>query len=415
MTAPILVVGATGRHGGTGTTVVHHLLRDGHAVRALVRADDARAGRLRGLGVTTVVGDLHDRASLLDAVRDVRAVYFTYPIAAGIVSAAANLSSTLLAVSPDAHLVVMSMAVSAVDSPSKLGQAQAVAEEVFGWAGLHPTVLRFGALFHENLSLLHGTTIRENGLIANSFGDSPTPWIGGDDAAEIAVAHLVEPPPESSRISYPPPAEVMTHGEVARIISAETGRHIRYESISAAQWRRHLEGTAQANPGGPVNMAMAQHIQQSAPRCPGGPSRSSRQIRKRWPQYPAANPCAWSTSSGIICPTSPGRPPARESTRIIKEHSVMSSVLITGANRGIGRAVADEFARRGYRVVATARDPATLADVDAHQRLALDVTDDASVREAVQPPATSTSWSPMPGRSFTRPSRRSRRRSCNTC
>ena len=61
----------------------------------------------------------------------------------------------------------------------------------------------------------------------------------------------------------------------------------------------------------------------------------------------------------------------------------MSSVLITGASRGIGRAVAIEFARRGHRVVATARNPRALADLNVSQRLALDVTADASVSAAV--------------------------------
>jgi len=61
----------------------------------------------------------------------------------------------------------------------------------------------------------------------------------------------------------------------------------------------------------------------------------------------------------------------------------MSSVLITGASRGIGRAIAIEFTRRGHRVVATARDPRTLADLDVSRRLALDVGDDASVTAAV--------------------------------
>src|SRR5271156_2297905 len=60
----------------------------------------------------------------------------------------------------------------------------------------------------------------------------------------------------------------------------------------------------------------------------------------------------------------------------------MSSVLVTGASRGIGRAIAIEFARRGHRVIGTARDPRSLEDLDLDQRLALDVTDDASVAAA---------------------------------
>ena len=61
----------------------------------------------------------------------------------------------------------------------------------------------------------------------------------------------------------------------------------------------------------------------------------------------------------------------------------MASVLITGASKGIGRATAAEFARRGHRVIATARDPRTLAGLPADQRLALDVTSPDSITSAV--------------------------------
>ena len=61
----------------------------------------------------------------------------------------------------------------------------------------------------------------------------------------------------------------------------------------------------------------------------------------------------------------------------------MASVLITGASKGIGRAAVVEFARRGHRVIATARDPRTLAGLPADQRLALDVTNPDSITSAV--------------------------------
>jgi len=235
-------------------------LSRGRPVRALVRTEDDRADGLRRRGATTVVGDLHDRASLVAAVDGVSAVYFAYPIAAGVIPAAANLASVLVDAGSSAHVVVMSMAVSSLDSPSRLGQAQAVAEEIFIWAGLNPTVLRFGGLFHENVLVLHAASIRDNGLIANSFGEGPAPWIGGADAAEITVAHLLAPRPAATQISYPPPAESINHEEVARIIAAETGRPVRYEHIPAATWRSELEIAGESDPTSPINTAMAQHI-----------------------------------------------------------------------------------------------------------------------------------------------------------
>jgi len=58
-------------------------------------------------------------------------------------------------------------------------------------------------------------------------------------------------------------------------------------------------------------------------------------------------------------------------------------ILVTGAARAIGRATAVECARHGHEVVATARDDRLLEDLDVAKRLALDVTDLASVRAAV--------------------------------
>ena len=49
----MLVIGATGRHGGTGARVVERLQAAGRLVRALVRSDDERAQRLRESGVQT--------------------------------------------------------------------------------------------------------------------------------------------------------------------------------------------------------------------------------------------------------------------------------------------------------------------------------------------------------------------------
>jgi NAD(P)-dependent dehydrogenase (short-subunit alcohol dehydrogenase family) len=62
----------------------------------------------------------------------------------------------------------------------------------------------------------------------------------------------------------------------------------------------------------------------------------------------------------------------------------VSSVLITGSGRGIGRATALELARRGHQVIATARDAGQLADLSVDTRLQLDVTDARSVGQAIQ-------------------------------
>lgn len=58
-------------------------------------------------------------------------------------------------------------------------------------------------------------------------------------------------------------------------------------------------------------------------------------------------------------------------------------VLITGANGGIGRCLATGFAAAGYQVLAAARRPEMLDEVTCDERIGLDVTDQASVDDAI--------------------------------
>jgi len=58
-------------------------------------------------------------------------------------------------------------------------------------------------------------------------------------------------------------------------------------------------------------------------------------------------------------------------------------VLISGASSGIGKAAAELFARQGWQVVATMRRPPSGKPPAGTEFLALDVTDEKSIRDAV--------------------------------
>jgi uncharacterized protein YbjT (DUF2867 family) len=257
---PILVTGATGRHGSTGTHVARRLRKEGKPVRILARAPSDRTDALAALGAEVVIGDLHDRRSLGSALTDVEQVYFTYPVDAGVISAAANYTAAVRETGRPVRTVVMSMGPAHPLHPSDLGRAQWLAEEVMAWGGLDVLILRVMATFHQNLIALHGDSIRRENLLRNSFGDGAVGWINGSDAGELAVAALLRPEEFDGPVCYPAGSEVLNHHEVAAILTEELGRPIAFEPVSPDAWRKDLVRLAEGNPGGVVNVAMAGHI-----------------------------------------------------------------------------------------------------------------------------------------------------------
>ncbi|MBK8092315.1 MAG: SDR family NAD(P)-dependent oxidoreductase [Verrucomicrobiaceae bacterium] len=59
------------------------------------------------------------------------------------------------------------------------------------------------------------------------------------------------------------------------------------------------------------------------------------------------------------------------------------TTLVTGATSGIGREIAILFAERGARVFGTARNPASAKAIPGVEIVQMDVTDDASVNDAI--------------------------------
>ena len=250
-----LVFGAAGRQFGTGARVVERLRAQGHAVRAMARTDDDRAERLRASGVQTVLGDLHDRRTLVPALDGVSSMYVA--VAEGIVDALANVASVISELGTSPHVVIMSAASADHNSPSAVARSRALSEELLLQLGVNLTAVRGSAFFYEIFLLLHGPTIRHTGAFANCFGDARAAWISAADAADQCASALVNRHSHATTpFIYPPSSELLSHQDMADIISEETDRDVRYQYITPEEWTSQLE----AHAGDVLPSGAIQHI-----------------------------------------------------------------------------------------------------------------------------------------------------------
>ncbi|WP_393101012.1 NAD(P)H-binding protein [Streptomyces sp. LN325] len=228
----LLVIGATGK---TGSHTTELLLERGHHVRALVRRADERSERLAGLGAEVVRGDVFDLDSLARAMQGINALYFTYPIASGLMDATANVAQAAEETGVEA-IVNMSQISARRETASNAARQHWVGERVLDRSPVAVTHLRPTFFAEWLINMWDGT-----GELRLPFADGRHAPIAAIDQARVIAAILEDPAPHAGKI-YPLYGAVeLNHYEIAEAMSQALSREVTYVPIDLDEFRAILE------------------------------------------------------------------------------------------------------------------------------------------------------------------------------
>ncbi|WP_413741601.1 NmrA family NAD(P)-binding protein [Sodalis sp. RH15] len=235
--ANILVSGATGRTGGAA---IEQLLNMGKRVRAYVRSDSEKAAALRKRGVEIALGDFTNIDAIRAAMEGIDAAYFLYPIAPGIISAAAFFAQAAKEAGVTA-IVNMSQISARRESASHAAQDHWISERVFDWSGVATTHLR-PTFFADWLVYDHfAKEIQARKKIEFPFGDGRHAPVSAEDQGRVIAHILADPAGHEGKIyTLHGPVE-MNHTEIAAAMSEVLGVKIDYAPASIDAFRQKME------------------------------------------------------------------------------------------------------------------------------------------------------------------------------
>ena len=188
----ILVTGAAGRVGAVGRTVTELLLKQGKAVRAMVRREDERAQALRDMGAEVVVGNLLDLDSMHRAINDCDAMYFGMSVSDDYLAATVNTAAVAKHYGVKAFINMSQMTLSQMSitetTPSPQHKLQWLSEQALNWSGL-PVVHVRPTVFLEGFFLLFmSDSIKESSRMRLPFGEGKTSPVSAEDVARVVAA-----------------------------------------------------------------------------------------------------------------------------------------------------------------------------------------------------------------------------------
>jgi uncharacterized protein YbjT (DUF2867 family) len=244
MANPILVTGAAGRVGAVGRTVTELLLRQGKAVRAMVRNEDERAQALRDMGAEVVVGDLLDLDAMYKVIDGCETMYFSMSISDAYLAATVNTAAVAKHHGVKAFINMSQMTVSEMSvtetTPSPQHKLQWLSEQALNWSGL-PVVHVRPTVFLEGFFLtLTPDLVRQSNQIRLPFGEGKTSPVAAEDVARVVAALLENPQSHTGKIYHLTGPQSENMHFFAQEYSKALGRTITYLDIPVEPWRDEL-------------------------------------------------------------------------------------------------------------------------------------------------------------------------------
>jgi uncharacterized protein YbjT (DUF2867 family) len=244
MAHPILVTGAAGRVGGVGRTVTELLLKQGKAVRAMVRNEDERAQALRDMGAEVVVGNLLNLDSMHRVIAGCETMFFLMSVSGDYLAATVNTAALAKHHGVKAFINMSQMTLTQMSitqtTASPQHKLQWLSEQALNWSGL-PVVHVRPTVFLEGFFLIFTSdSVREANQIRLPFGEGKTSPIAAEDVARVVAALLTDPQPHIGKIYNltGPQSEDMHF--YAQEYSKALGRTITFQDIPVEPWRDAL-------------------------------------------------------------------------------------------------------------------------------------------------------------------------------
>ena len=237
MANPILVTGAAGRVGGIGRTLTKLLLKQGKAVRAMVRNEDERAQALRDMGAQVVIGNLLDLDSMHKVIAGCEAMYFGMSVSDAYLEATVNVAAVakhhgvqLFINMSQMTLAQMSITETTASPQHKLHW---LAEQALNWSGLPVVHVRPTVLLEGFFLILTSDSVRESNQIRLPFGEGKTSPVAVEDVARVIAALLAHPQPHIGKIYHLTGPQSENMHFYAQEYSKALGRTISYQDIPA--------------------------------------------------------------------------------------------------------------------------------------------------------------------------------------